>query len=140
MEQINSFSQNENPESQKKYKFVKTKVHSKKPEENEIFISRKRKYKNSKGKLEKFYYQRAHYLIFDKHYKELYINGLGSCLNFAVSTALNLCECIPKLQVENISTETVNHSDYYIEERSKQVEMSSDERKSNLIKIKLIIK
>jgi hypothetical protein len=104
------------------------------------FISRKRKYKNSKGGIEKFYYQRAHFLIFDKHYKEIFICGLGACLNLAVSTALTLCECIPKLKVENISTETVNHFDDYIDEGTQQIEVKGEERKSNLIKIKLMIK
>ena len=125
----------------KKLKFNKNKVHSKKAKENEIFISKKRSYKSKDSKsLEKFYYQRAHSLIFDKHFKELFVCGLGACLNLAVKTALTLTQCIPSLYVENVTTETVTHVDDYLDEETKLLEMRTEDRKSNLIRIKLIKK
>ena len=115
-------------------KFIKNKVFSNKIKENEIFISRKRK------NLEKFYYSRAHDLIFENNCKEIFVCGLGSCLNYAVSLALLIAENIPQVKIDKIETSSVNHVDDYINGDTGEVEIRKKDRFSNLIKIKIIKK
>ena len=66
---------------------------------NEIYISRKRQ------QVEKFYYKRAYNLIFSQNFKEIFICGLGSCVNLAVKVALFILEALP-----NSSTNLVDIS------------------------------
>lgn len=93
-------------------KFEKNKLLTPKKIENEIYISRKRK------NIEKFYFERAYELIYDKNFKEIYICGLGSCVNFAVRTALLISNSIPGVKVDKIDTQTVNYLDEYKDENN----------------------
>ena len=101
--------------------------------ENKIYISLKRK----KNNIKEFYYKRVKELINDKKYKELYICGIGACVNEAIKISLFITELIPSLQVSEIKTSTVNHFDEYIDINTMKRVGTTDDRKSNLISIKL---
>ena len=110
---------------------VKNKIISNKKFENEIFISRKRKNPT------KFYYERAYDLFFKLNFKDIYLYGLGSCVNLAVKTALIIIENIPNLKIELIETKTINHVDEFIDKNDMSLNFKNEERKSNLIKFKI---
>lgn len=116
-----------------KRKFVKAKLQRNDNKLNEIFISRKRKESN----VEKFYYKRAYELFYNMGYNELFICGLGANVNKAIKVALFITEALPKAKIDLIQTETVNHIDEYINEEDNNVIEVKDDRKSNLIKIKM---
>jgi hypothetical protein len=115
-----------------KLKFVKNKVYSKKINQNEIFISRKRK------NVEKFYYERAYELFYKLGFKEIFIYGLGACVNYAAKLSLHLVENLPNLKIDKIETETINHIDDYKNIDDDRLFIRKNDRMSNLIKIKLI--
>ncbi len=102
--------------------------------ENKIFVSLKRKSKN----INQFYYKRVKELINDKKYKEIYICGIGACVNEAIKISLFITELIPDLKVDEIKTSTVNHFDEYIDINTKKRIGTANDRKSNLISIKII--
>ena len=102
--------------------------------ENKIFVSLKRKSKN----INQFYYKRVKELINDKKYKEIYICGIGACVNEAIKISLFITEVIPNLKVDEIKTSTVNHFDEYIDINTKKRIGTTNDRKSNLISIKII--
>ena len=102
--------------------------------ENKIFVSLKRKSKN----INQFYYKRVKELINDKKYKEIYICGIGVCVNEAIKISLFITELIPDLKVDEIKTSTVNHFDEYIDINTKKRIGTANDRKSNLISIKII--
>ena len=102
--------------------------------ENKIFVSLKRKSKN----INQFYYKRVKELINDKKYKEIYICGIGACVNEAIKISLFITELIPDLKVDEIKTSTVNHFDEYIDINTKKRIGTTNDRKSNLISIKII--
>lgn len=74
------------------------------------------------------------------NYKEIYICGLGSCVNVAVKVALFIVESLPNLAIEKIDTETITHVDDYKDEESNELIERKQDRKSNLIRIKLVKK
>ena len=102
--------------------------------ENKIFVSLKRKSKN----INQFYYKRVKELISDKKYKEIYICGIGACVNEAIKISLFITELMPELKVDEIKTSTVNHFDEYININTKKRIGTTNDRKSNLISIKII--
>ena len=102
--------------------------------ETKIFVSLKRKSKN----INQFYYKRVKELINDKKYKEIYICGIGACVNEAIKISLFITELIPDLKVDEIKTSTVNHFDEYIDINTKKRIGTANDRKSNLISIKII--
>ena len=102
--------------------------------ENKIFVSLKRKSKN----INQFYYKRVKELINDKKYKEIYICGIGACVNEAIKISLFITELMPELKVDEIKTSTVNHFDEYININTKKRIGTTNDRKSNLISIKII--
>jgi hypothetical protein len=106
----------------------------KKMAKNEIYISRKRQ------QIEKFYYKRAYNLIFSQNFKEIFICGLGSCVNLAVKVALFILEALPNLSIESIETDSIVHVDDYINEDNDELVLRKEDRKSNLIRIKIIKK
>ena len=101
--------------------------------ENKIYVSLKRKSKN----INQFYYKRVKELINDKKYKEIYICGIGACVNQAIKISLFVTELIPNLKVTKIETSTINHFDEYIDINTKKRIGTTDDRKSNLISIKI---
>lgn len=115
-------------------KMLKTKVVGN-ISENKIYISLKRKSKN----IMQFYYNRVRDLIYNYNYKEIYICGLGACVNYAIKLALYCKDLIPALEIANISTKTITHFDEFINENDKQRIATSNERKSNYIEILLNI-
>ena len=101
---------------------------------NEIYISRKRKEKNIK----KFYYSRALELFNDKDYKEIFICGIGACVNDAIRIALFISDAMPSVKIGEIKTDTINHFDEFVHEETKErIEVKQD-RKSNKIIIQLL--
>ena len=113
-------------------KMIKTKYYDN--TENKIYISLKRKSKN----INQFYYKRVKELITEKKYKEIYICGIGACVNEAIKISLFITELIPNLKIDEIKTSTVNHFDEYIDINTKKRIGTTNDRKSNLISIKLI--
>jgi len=103
---------------------------------NEIYISRKRKSNN----INQFYFKRASKLFNDLNYDEIFICGLGSCVNDAIKIAIFINEAMPNIIIDNINTETITHFDEYLNEETKELIDIKNDRKSNLIKIKLIKK
>jgi DNA-binding protein len=103
---------------------------------NEIYISRKRKSNN----IYKFYFKRVKKLFNDLKYNEIFICGLGACVNEAIRIAVFVKEAMPNIKIEDINTETITHFDEYINEETKERIDVKNDRKSNLIKIKLIKK
>ena len=101
--------------------------------ENKIFVSLKRKSKN----INQFYYKRVKELINDKKYKDIYICGIGACVNEAIKISLFVTELIPNLKVSEIKISTINHFDEYIDTNSQKRIGTTNDRKSNLISIKL---
>ena len=101
--------------------------------ENKIYISLKRKSKN----INQFYYNRVKELINDKKYKEIYICGIGACVNEAIKISLFVCELMPNLKVAEIKTSTINHFDEFIDINTKKRIGTTNDRKSNLISIKI---
>ena len=88
---------------------VKNSIYKEKIKENEIYISNKR------VGYEKFYYKRAYKLIYELNYKEIYIHGLGACINKAVRVALFITDCLPDLIIHNVETDTVALLDDFID-------------------------
>ena len=113
-------------------KMIKSKYKGKYTE-NKIFISLKRKAKN----INQFYYKRVQELINDKNYKEVYICGIGACVNEAIKVSLFIVDLIPQLKVSSIQTDTINHFDEYIEINTKKRIGTTEDRKSNIITIKI---
>ena len=111
---------------------IKNKIYSPKNLENEIYISRKRK------NIEKFYYKRAEDLFNNLNYKEVYICGLGACVNHAVKIALITVDCIPGTKIENIETKTITHKDEFRDKLTGLTATINENRMSNFIKIKVI--
>ena len=103
---------------------------------NEIFISSKRKINN----INQFYFKRASKLFNDLKYNEIFICGLGSCVNEAIKISIFITEAMPNIIIDNINTETILHFDEYLNEETKELIDTKNDRKSNLIKIKLIKK
>ena len=101
--------------------------------ENKIFISLKRKSKN----INQFYYKRIQELINDKNYKEVYLCGIGACVNEAIKVSLYVTDLIPQLKVSSIKTDTINHFDEYVDVNTKIRVGTTEDRKSNMITIKL---
>ena len=101
--------------------------------ENKIFISLKRKSKN----INQFYYKRIQELINDKNYKEVYLCGIGACVNEAIKISLYVTDLIPQLKVSSIKTDTVNHFDEYVDVNTKRRVGTTEDRKSNMITIKI---
>ena len=101
--------------------------------ENKIFISLKRKSKN----INQFYYKRIQELINEKNYKEVYICGIGACVNEAIKVSLYVTDLIPQLKVSSIKTDTINHFDEYIDVNTKRRVGTTEDRKSNIITIKI---
>ena len=101
--------------------------------ENRIFISLKRKSKN----INQFYYNRIKELINDKNYKEVYICGIGACVNEAIKVSLYVTDLIPQLKVSSIKTDTINHFDEYVDVNTKRRVGTTEDRKSNMITIKI---
>ena len=101
--------------------------------ENRIFISLKRKSKN----INQFYYNRIQELINDKNYKEVYICGIGACVNEAIKVSLYVTDLIPQLKVSSIKTDTINHFDEYVDVNTKRRVGTTEDRKSNMITIKI---
>lgn len=114
-------------------KMIKTKYTGNIPE-NKIYISLKRKSKN----ICQFYYKRVQELINDKQYKEIYICGIGACVNEAIKVANFVVELLPQLKVADIKTDTINHFDEYININTKKRIGTTNDRKSNVINIKII--
>ena len=119
-------------EKENSIKMIKTKYYDN--TENKIYISLKRKSKN----INQFYYKRVKELINEKKYKEIYICGIGACVNEAIKISLFITELIPNLKIDEIKTSTVNHFDEYIDINTKKRIGTTNDRKSNLISIKLI--
>ena len=119
-------------EKENNIKMIKTKYYDN--TENKIYISLKRKSKN----INQFYYKRVKELITEKKYKEIYICGIGACVNEAIKISLFITELIPNLKIDEIKTSTVNHFDEYIDINTKKRIGTTNDRKSNLISIKLI--
>ena len=119
-------------EEENNIKMIKTKYYDN--TENKIYISLKRKSKN----INQFYYKRVKELINEKKYKEIYICGIGACVNEAIKISLFITELIPNLKIDEIKTSTVNHFDEYIDINTKKRIGTTNDRKSNLISIKLI--
>ena len=119
-------------EEENNIKMIKTKYYD--ITENKIYISLKRKSKN----INQFYYKRVKELITEKKYKEIYICGIGACVNEAIKISLFITELIPNLKIDEIKTSTVNHFDEYIDINTKKRIGTTNDRKSNLISIKLI--
>lgn len=113
-------------------KMIKTK-YSGDYQENKIFISLKRKSKN----IYQFYYKRVQELINNKNYKEVYLCGIGACVNEAIKISLYIVDLIPQLKVSSIKTDTINHFDEYIDINTKKRIGTTEDRRSNLITIKL---
>ena len=113
-------------------KMIKTKYYGN-YSENKIYISLKRKSKN----INQFYYKRVQELINEKNYKEIYICGIGACVNEAIKISLYIINLIPQLKIAVIKTDTINHYDEYIEINSKKRIGTTEDRKSNIIQIKL---
>jgi hypothetical protein len=87
----------------------KTKLNTPKLNPNEIFISSKR------TNPEKFYKKRAQKLFHGDNLKEIYICGLGSCVNKAIKTALFISESISKTIIAEIETSTITHIDNFLD-------------------------
>ena len=102
-------------------------------EENKIFISLKRKSKN----INQFYYKRVQELINNKNYKDVYICGIGACVNEAIKVSLFIVDLIPQLKISSINTDTISHFDEYIDINTKKRIGTTEDRKSNLITIKI---
>ena len=119
-------------EKENNIKMIKTKYYDN--TENKIYISLKRKSKN----INQFYYKRVKELINEKKYKEIYLCGIGACVNEAIKISLFITELIPNLKIDEIKTSTVNHFDEYIDINTKKRIGTTNDRKSNLISIKLI--
>ena len=113
-------------------KMIKTK-YSGDYQENKIFISLKRKSKN----IYQFYYKRVQELINNKNYKKIYLCGIGACVNEAIKISLYIVDLIPQLKVSSIKTDTINHFDEYIDINTKKRIGTTEDRRSNLITIKL---
>ena len=101
--------------------------------ENKIFISLKRKSKN----INQFYYKRIQELINGKNYKEVYLCGIGACVNEAIKISLYVTDLIPQLKVSSIKTDTINHFDEYVDVNTKIRVGTTEDRKSNMITIKI---
>lgn len=101
---------------------------------NEIFISRKRKSNN----ILKFYYSRALELFNNLNYKEIYVCGIGACVNEAIKVALFITEGVPSIKTGEIKTETIKHFDEYINTETNERIGVKEDRKSNMIRIQLI--
>ena len=114
-------------------KMIKMKYNSGNCPENKIFISLKRKSKN----INQFYYKRVQELINDKKYKEIYICGIGACVNEAIKVSLYIVDLIPTLKVSTIETDTINHFDEFIDINTKKRIGTQQDRKSNIITIKI---
>ena len=119
-------------EETNKIKMIKSKYYDN--TENKIYVSLKRKSKN----INQFYYKRVKELINDKKYKEIYICGIGASVNEAIKISLFITELIPNLKVDEIKTSTINHFDEYIDINTKKRIGTTNDRKSNLISIKII--
>ena len=115
-------------------KMIKMKYSSCNYPENKIFISLKRKSKN----INQFYYKRVQELINDKKYKEIYICGIGACVNEAIKVVLFIIELMPNLKIDEIKTDTISHFDEYINVNTKKRIGETEDRKSNLISIKIV--
>ena len=113
-------------------KMIKTKYNGNSAE-NKIFISLKRKSKN----INQFYYKRVQELINNKNYKEVYICGIGACVNEAIKVSLFIVDLIPQLKISSINTDTISHFDEYIDINTKKRIGTTEDRKSNLITIKI---
>ena len=119
-------------DEKKNIKMIKTK-YSGNYAENKIFISLKRKSKN----INQFYYKRVQELINEKKYKEVYICGIGACVNEAIKISQFIIDLIPQLKISNINTDTINHFDEYIDIITKKRIGTTEDRKSNIITIKI---
>jgi hypothetical protein len=95
-------------------KFVKNNALTTKNKENEIYVSRKRKNKN----IVKFYYERAYSLLNELNYKEIYVCGLGACLNDAIKIALFIVDALNGVEISNIETKTITHIDDFRNEEN----------------------
>lgn len=104
------------------------------PKKNEIYISHKR---HPHLNLQKFYFSRIDKLFNTFHYKEIYIYGLGSCVNDAIRIALFAKETLPSLNIESITSDTISLFDEYLSKTTSERISTSTARKTNLIKIKL---
>ena len=113
-------------------KMIKTKYNGNSAE-NKIFISLKRKSKN----INQFYYKRVQELINNKNYKEVYICGIGACVNEAIKVSLFIVDLIPQLKISSINTDTISHFDEYIDINTKKRIGTTEDRKSNIITIKI---
>ena len=104
------------------------------PKKNEIYISRKR---HPKLNLQKFYFTRIDKLFNTFNYKEIYLYGLGACVNDAIRIALFTKETIPSVNIKSITSDTISLYDEYISKTTSERVLTSTARKTNLIKIKL---
>ena len=78
--------------------------------------------------------------LITKNYNEIYICGIGACVNEAIKVALFIIEAIPSVEQSNIITDTISHFDEYINEETNERIGVKEDRRSNIIKIKLIKK
>ena len=101
---------------------------------NEIYISRKR---HPKLNLQKFYFNRIDKLFNTLNYKEIYLYGLGACVNDAIRVALFAKETLPSINIKSITSDTIPLYDEYITTTTSERVSRSNTRKTNLIKIKL---
>ena len=101
---------------------------------NEIYISRKR---HPKLNLQKFYFNRIDKLFNTLNYKEIYLYGLGACVNDAIRVALFAKETLPLINIKSITSDTIPLYDEYITTTTSERVSTSNTRKTNLIKIKL---
>jgi hypothetical protein len=104
------------------------------PHKNEIYISRKR---HPKLNLQKFYFNRIDKLFNTLNYKEIYLYGLGACVNDAIRVALFTKETLPSINIKSITSDTIPLYDEYITTTTSERVSTSNTRKTNLIKIKL---
>ena len=104
-----------------------------------VIIQRIKFLKRKSKNINQFYYKRVQELINDKKYKEIYICGIGACVNEAIKVSLYIVDLIPSLKVSTIKTDTINHFDEYIDIYTKKRIGTTEDRKSNMITIKIEI-
>lgn len=114
-------------------KLIKHKILAK-PKVNEIMISRKRK----KNNLNQFYFKRANKLFTNFDFKEIFVSGMGACVNEAISLSLFIVDAMPNVSIGAISSSTVTHYDEYVQNETNERIEVKENRKSNIIKIQLI--
>ncbi len=94
---------------------IKNKIYSNKKNENEIYISSK------KRNFTKMYFDRAYELLINKNNREIFIYGLGVCVTPAVNLSLIILEGITNIKINKIETQTVNTFDEFVNEENKNV-------------------